>query len=124
MQEGAVLGRAHVEAFKSLGIRLGEANKGEITEEVAEELDAAGLPDGIRTDEDDEDRHWLVIEGIADKKEIKDWLKAAIYRKTPNPRLTKRSRAQRDVRQRGRKHNRADRRCAKTISTSALSARS
>ncbi len=76
VEEGAVLGRAHVEAFKSLGISLGEESKGEITEEVSEELDAAGLPDGIRTDEDDEERHWLVIEGIADKKEIKEWLKA------------------------------------------------
>lgn len=77
VQEGAVLGRAHVDAFKSLGISLGEESRGEIKEEIAEELGTAGLPDGIRTDEDEDDRHWLVIEGVADKKEIKEWVKQA-----------------------------------------------
>lgn len=75
--EGAVLGRAHTEAFKKLGINVGEDSKIEINEETGELFTNLGLPDGIRIDEGEDENAWLVIEGVADKKTIKEWLKEA-----------------------------------------------
>lgn len=75
--EGAVLGRAHIQAFKKLGINVGEDSKIEITEENAEQFNEADMPEGLRTDSDEEDdeKSWLILEGVADKKVIKEWLK-------------------------------------------------
>ena len=73
--EASVLGDAHTKAFAKLNISLGEDAKTAIEESAHEALTDAGLPDGIRLDEDDDDKHWLILEGTADKKAIKEWLK-------------------------------------------------
>jgi len=75
--EASVLGDAHVKAFQKLGISLGEDSKIEISEESSEAFTESGLPDGLRVEERDDDKFWLVLEGTADKKTIKDWLKEA-----------------------------------------------
>ena len=76
VKEKAVLGRAHVEAFKELGIQLGEEFKAPISKEVYEELEEIGFPDGISFDGDeDKNTYFLIIAPDADKKEIKEWLK-------------------------------------------------
>ena len=76
VKEKAVLGRAHVEAFKELNIQLGEESKLIITKTNYDGLEELGLPDGI-TIECDEEKNTctLVVASDADKKEIKDWLK-------------------------------------------------
>jgi CRISPR-associated protein Csd2 len=77
--EGAVLGRAHVEAFRKLGINLGEETRKELTQAVAEQIEEAGLTEGLRieADDDDDEKHWLILDGTADKKAIAEWLKNA-----------------------------------------------
>lgn len=76
VKEKAVLGRAHVKAFKDLGIQLGEESKSQISKEICDWLEEAGIPDGLSIDADDDNRTCsLVIAADADKKEIKDWLK-------------------------------------------------
>lgn len=76
VKEKAVLGRAHVEAFKELGIQLGEEYKTPITKDVYEGLDETGLPDGITIDgEEDKNTYFLIVASDADKKIIKDWVK-------------------------------------------------
>lgn len=76
VKEKAVLGRAHVQAFKDLGIQLGEELTVNIPKEVYEELEELGVPDGISIDSDDENNSFsLIIASDADKNEIKAWLK-------------------------------------------------
>ena len=75
--EGAVLGRAHTEAFRKLGISVGEDAPKEISEEVHDRLSEAGLPDGLRLDSADDGGFLLVLEGTADKKAVSEWLKDA-----------------------------------------------
>lgn len=73
--EAAVLGQAHLEAFKKQGINLGEDSKAQISEEAAEAFNESSLPDGLRVEEDEDEVQWLILEGTADKKVIKEWLK-------------------------------------------------
>lgn len=73
--EGAVLGRAHTAAFKTLGISIGEDSSADINEETADRLNELGLADGLRIDVSEDDKHALVLEGVADKKVVKDWIK-------------------------------------------------
>lgn len=77
VSEGAVLGRAHIQAFMKLGINVGEDSKIEIKSEIAEQFNDSELPDGLKVDSDEEDdeKAWLILEGVADKKVIKEWLK-------------------------------------------------
>ena len=82
VQEGSVLGRKHTEAFHELGINLGKESKVKISEEQSEAFAACGLPDGIWTDEDEEDQFWVVAEGTIDKVEVKAWLKDADLEKS------------------------------------------
>jgi CRISPR-associated protein Csd2 len=89
VQEGSVLGRKHTEAFQELGINLGQESKAKITEEQSEAFSACGLPDGIRTEEDEEEQFWVVAEGTIDKVEVKAWLKDADLEKTCKGILTK-----------------------------------
>jgi CRISPR-associated protein Csd2 len=77
IKEKAVLGRAHFAAFKELGIELGEESRKLITKEQAEQLEGLGLPEGLSIFEDEDDKSHLVVAAVADKKEIKDWLKDA-----------------------------------------------
>ncbi len=75
IKEKAVLGRAHVAAFKELGIELGEESRKLVAREQAEQLEELGLPEGLSIFEDEDDKFYLVVSAVADKKEIKDWLK-------------------------------------------------
>lgn len=76
VKEKAVLGRAHVAAFKELGIRLGEELKADISKDVCEWLDENGLPNGVSIDTDEDTaKYYLTVASDTDKKEVKDWLK-------------------------------------------------
>jgi len=86
--EASVLGDAHIKAFAKLGISLGEDAKQAIEEDVHETLSDASLPDGLRLDEDDDDKHWLILEGTADKKAIKEWLKGSELSKSHKKLIT------------------------------------
>jgi CRISPR-associated protein Csd2 len=78
VKEKAVLGRAHVEAFKALGIDTGqEARKTASDDLVAAILDL-DLPEGITFEQGDEENVGeLIIAPDADKKEINSWIKEA-----------------------------------------------
>lgn len=76
VKEKAVLGRAHVQAFKELGIQLGEELKAAITKEVHDWLDENGVPNGLSIEADEDNNSYsLLVASDADKKEIKDWIK-------------------------------------------------
>ncbi|MFZ2445181.1 MAG: type I-C CRISPR-associated protein Cas7/Csd2 [Syntrophobacteraceae bacterium] len=77
IKEKAVLGHAHFAAFKQLGIELGEEARQLISKEQAEQFEELGLPEGLSVLEDEDDKLYLVVAAVADKKEIKDWLKDA-----------------------------------------------
>ncbi len=78
VKEKAVLGRAHVAAFKELGIQLGEELKVSVSKEVFDWLDENGTPNGVTIDTDEDTSIYeLSVASDADKKEIKDWLKGA-----------------------------------------------
>ncbi len=73
--EGAVLGRAHTEAFKKLGINIGVDVTKVITEEIHDRLNELGLPEGLRAEPGEDDDFLLILEGTADKKIINEWIK-------------------------------------------------
>lgn len=76
VKEKAVLGRAHVAAFKELGIQLGEELTASISKEAFDWLDENGVPEGLSISADEESNDFkLVVASDADKKEIKEWLK-------------------------------------------------
>jgi len=77
VREKAVLGRAHVEAFKTLGIGLGEEAQLKVELKFAQEFEDVTLPDGLTLTGDDEDGWLLVFAADLDKAAIKDWLKEA-----------------------------------------------
>lgn len=76
IKEKAVLGRAHVEAFKDLDIPLGEEKNEVIPSNILEEVTELSLPDGIsiQNDEADDEKSVLVFEQSLDVKEAKGWL--------------------------------------------------
>jgi CRISPR-associated protein Csd2 len=75
VQEGAILGKAHTEAFRALNISLGAESRSEIAEPVHEELSAWSLSEGLRLETDEDGKYFLIIEGTADKAQIKTDLK-------------------------------------------------
>ena len=78
VKEKAVLGQAHVKAFKELGIQLGEESKASIAKEIYDWLDENGTPDGVSIDMDEgENSFALTVAADADKKALKEWLKEA-----------------------------------------------
>ena len=77
VRERAVLGRSHVEAFRTLGISLGEEIRFRVTEQQGLALIDLGLPEGLTIDDSDEDGHVLVMPADADKKTIQLWMKEA-----------------------------------------------
>lgn len=78
VKEKAVLGRAHVKAFKELNIQLGEEATSPITKEVYDWLEENGTPPGLETDTDEDNNTFtIIVAADADKKEIKEWLKEA-----------------------------------------------
>jgi len=77
IREKAVLGRSHVEAFETLRYKMGEEAKEEIKESaIVVELKEVLLCDGLSLTEEDE-KNYLIVEGVADKKAIAEWLKEA-----------------------------------------------
>lgn len=74
VKEKAVLGRAHVDAFKRLEIQLGEESNVPIPSELVDALSEVCLPEGL-TLEEDEHKFSLHIDSDVDKKMVKEWLK-------------------------------------------------
>ena len=75
IKEGAVLGRAHVSAFKELGIGLGEDVSVTVPDELVDALSELSLPDGLELTSDEEGRTVLNVSGVLDKKEVQQWMK-------------------------------------------------
>jgi len=75
VKEKAVLGHAHVEAFKKLGISLGEEKIVEMPVDLEETVRDMPLPDGIERITDEEGRLSLKLAAVLDKAEVTDWLK-------------------------------------------------
>lgn len=76
VREKAVLGHAHVKAFKELGIQLGEESRVQISKEVFAWFDENGVPNGFSIDADEDNNTFtLTVAADADKKEIKEWIK-------------------------------------------------
>lgn len=79
IKEKAVLGRAHVEAFKDLKIELGEGGKKEIPNEYEEAFTELSLPDGMSIsydeDEDGETKAFLNVAFDFDKKILTEFWK-------------------------------------------------
>jgi CRISPR-associated protein Csd2 len=75
IKEKAVLGHAHFKAFEELGIQLGEESTHPISKDIAEQIECVVLPDGLSIYEDDDEHFYLTVSALADKKEIKEWLK-------------------------------------------------
>jgi len=75
VKEKAVLGRAHFDVYKKLGIDTGKSSTKEITDpKIIGAFSDIDLPEGVSFSDDD-DKGLLTIEADADKKEIKKWLK-------------------------------------------------
>jgi len=83
VREKAVLGRAHVEAFKSLKIELGEGASYRVPSSLKSEIEETNLPSSISIQESGETEELeMAIEADLDKNEIKEWLKTAKKEKT------------------------------------------
>lgn len=76
VKEKAVLGDAHVQAFKELGLSVGEEARKQISQDIYDKLSDLILCDGLTVDEGNEGGEYLLIVGAdADKKAIKAWIK-------------------------------------------------
>ena len=74
VRERAVLGRAHVEAFQTLGISLGSEARLKIDQQTAELLAESGMPEGFSVDDSDDDKIELLIAADVDKTAAKLWI--------------------------------------------------
>lgn len=75
VKEKAVLGHAHVEAFKKLDISLGEEKTVDVPEDLQEVVRDMALPDGIEPFNDEEGQLSLKLAAVLDKAEVTQWLK-------------------------------------------------
>jgi len=75
IKEKAVLARAHIEAFKSLEINVGQESRKTIPASLSESFADADLCEGLSFDEQEGEAKDLVVAPDADKNEIKSWLK-------------------------------------------------
>ncbi|MCM2284105.1 MAG: type I-C CRISPR-associated protein Cas7/Csd2 [Desulfobacula sp.] len=76
IKEKAVLGRAHFEVFKELGIDTGEESRKLIPQNMMEIFNELTLPEGLSyIENEDEDGGVLIVAADADKKMIKEWVK-------------------------------------------------
>lgn len=76
IKEKAVLGRAHFETFRELGISTGEESRKSVPKELSEAFGELSLPDGLSfIERENEDGGELIVAPDADKKIIKEWLK-------------------------------------------------
>lgn len=74
VKEKAVLGRAHVKAFKAQGLPIGEDVKVKISEKDYQTLSELSLPYGVSI-ENEEDKTYLNFAGDIDKEDISNWIK-------------------------------------------------
>ncbi len=77
VRERAVLGRSHVEAFKELGIALGEETRISVPQDLRSSLQELSLPEGATLDEVSEEQLDLVLAADIDKKALQAWMKEA-----------------------------------------------
>ncbi|MBS0170142.1 MAG: type I-C CRISPR-associated protein Cas7/Csd2 [Nitrospira sp.] len=75
VKERAVLGSSHVQAFKDLGISLGEDMTIPIPPDVAEHLGELALPEGLEVTIEEDGSASLMVSGVLDKKEVQQWIK-------------------------------------------------
>lgn len=76
VKEKAVLGAAHVQAFKVLGISVGEESRKSISQDIFDKLSDLNLCEGLVLEEGEEGSdHLLIVGADADKKAIKAWIK-------------------------------------------------
>jgi len=75
VKERAVLGHAHVEAFKKLNISLGEENTVDVPADLQDAVREMPLPDGIECVTDEEGQLCLKLAAVLDKAEVTQWLK-------------------------------------------------
>ncbi len=75
IKEKAVLGRAHTEAFKELGIDTGQESCKVVPVDLHEAFNDLDLPEGTSLEPGQNEGISLVVAPDADKKIIGDWLK-------------------------------------------------
>ncbi len=76
IKEKSVLGRSHIEAFRSLNIQLGEAPPPvPVPAEIREAISEFSLPEGLSLNEEDDGSVFLVIAADADVKAAKEEIK-------------------------------------------------
>ena len=76
VKEKAILGEAHFEAFKKLGISTGEESKKAVPHELNDAFSELPLPEGLTFNSGDENEEGeLVVAPDADKKVITAWIK-------------------------------------------------
>jgi CRISPR-associated protein Csd2 len=76
VKEKAVLGQAHFETFRELGISTGEASRKSLPGEFSDAFMDLTLPEGLTFVESEDDHaSQLIVAADADKKAIKGWLK-------------------------------------------------
>lgn len=75
VKEKAVLGRAHVQAFQTLGIELGKEIRKEVPSEIYDTIQDYDFPEGLSIEENDDGNLELIVAPDADKKVIKQALK-------------------------------------------------
>jgi CRISPR-associated protein Csd2 len=75
VKERAVLGRSHVEAFKTLDIKLGEEVRNRLSASDVAALEESGLPDGMSIEQDESDVSELLLAADLDKKAAQQWIK-------------------------------------------------
>lgn len=97
VKEGTVLGRAHVSAFKELGIELGEDISLPVQKDLVEALEELSLPEGLELTADEEGDTIMKVSGLLDKREAQQWIKETDL---PTPVKTFLSKALKDVKAR------------------------
>ena len=75
VKEKAILGLSHKEAFKNLGIAIGQEADKIMPPDIASEFEDIELCEGLSIREGDNDEKFLVVASDADKNIIKNWLK-------------------------------------------------
>lgn len=81
VKEKAVLGRAHVEAFKDLNIDIGQEAVKIIPDNLLNSFEEIELCEGLSVRESEEETKYLVISSDVDKKGIKEWIKEQEFAK-------------------------------------------
>jgi CRISPR-associated protein Csd2 len=85
IKEKAILGNAHFDAFKKLGIDTGAESRKSVPIDLKEAFADLELREGLTFDEGEEDQPGeLVVEAGVDKKAISEWLKET----NPDKRIT------------------------------------